>query len=42
VTSQYRDVGWFAEYLAMFGADVVVLEPPDLREAVIARLKGAL
>jgi proteasome accessory factor B len=42
VTSRYREVGWFADYLAMFGADVVVLDPPDLREAVIARLKGAL
>jgi proteasome accessory factor B len=42
VTSTYRDVGWFAEYLAWFGADVVVLDPPDLREAVITRLKGAL
>jgi proteasome accessory factor B len=42
VTSRYRDVGWFADNLAWFGADVVVLEPPDLREAVIARLKGAL
>ena len=29
-------------YIASFGADVVVLEPADLREAVIRRLKGAL
>jgi proteasome accessory factor B len=42
VTTRYGDVGWFADYAASFGADVVVLEPPDLREAVIARLKGAL
>jgi proteasome accessory factor B len=42
VTSRYRDVSWFADYLASFGPDVIVLEPPDLREAVIARLKGAL
>ncbi|HXL94138.1 MAG TPA: WYL domain-containing protein [Streptosporangiaceae bacterium] len=42
VTSRFRDVGWFAEHLAWFGSDVIVLDPPDLREAVIARLKGAL
>jgi proteasome accessory factor B len=42
LTLRYREVGWFAEYLAWFGQDVVVLGPPDLREAVIARLKGAL
>jgi predicted DNA-binding transcriptional regulator YafY len=42
VTTRYGDVGWFAEYAASFGPDVVVLDPPDLREAVIARLKGVL
>jgi proteasome accessory factor B len=42
VTSSYGDVGWFAEYIAWFGPDVVVVDPPDLREAVIARLKGVL
>src|SRR5262249_53711526 len=36
------DVGWYGEHLASFGADVVALQPTDLREAVIARLKGAL
>ena len=35
-------MAWFAEHLASFGADVVVLEPADLREAVITQLKGAL
>ena len=30
------------EYLASFGPDLVVLDPPDLRESVIRRLKGAL
>ena len=34
--------GWFADYAAWFGPDAVVLDPPDLREAVIRRLKGAL
>ena len=42
VTTQYGDVAWFADYAASFGPDVVVLDPPDLREAVIARLKGVL
>jgi proteasome accessory factor B len=38
----YNDTGWWSEHLASFGADVVVLEPADLRDAVIVRLKGAL
>jgi proteasome accessory factor B len=38
----YTDSGWWSEHLASFGADVVVLEPADLREAVIGRLKGVL
>jgi proteasome accessory factor B len=42
VTVSFADVPWYADYLAEFGPDVVVLEPPDLREAVISRLKGVL
>ncbi len=42
VTTRFGDLGWFADYAASFGPDVVVLDPPDLREAVIRRLKGAL
>jgi proteasome accessory factor B len=42
VTTHFTDVGWFADYAAWFGPDVVVLDPPDLREAVIRRLKGVL
>jgi len=42
VTTRFADVGWFADYAAWFGPDVVVLDPPDLRDAVIARLKGVL
>jgi proteasome accessory factor B len=42
VTIAYSDPDWYAGYLAWFGADVAVLDPPDLREAVIRRLKGAL
>jgi proteasome accessory factor B len=42
VTTRFGDVGTFADYAAWFGPDVVVLDPPDLRDAVIRRLKGAL
>ena len=42
VTVSFADVPWYADHLASFGPDVVVLEPPDLREAVIRRLKGVL
>jgi proteasome accessory factor B len=42
VTTRFADVGWFADYAASFGPDVIVLDPPDLREAVIRRLKGVL
>jgi len=42
VTSRFTDLKWFAEYVAWFGADAVVIEPPDLRDEVIARLKGAM
>jgi proteasome accessory factor B len=42
VTTRFADVASFAGYAASFGPDVVALDPPDLREAVIARLKGVL
>jgi proteasome accessory factor B len=38
----YTDTAWASEHYASFGADVVVLEPSDLRDAVIGRLKGVL
>ncbi len=41
-TSRFTDVKWFAQYVASFGTDAVVVEPPDLRDEVIATLKGAL
>jgi proteasome accessory factor B len=41
VEAPFSDTGWHADYIASFGADVVVVEPVDLREAVIRRLKGA-
>jgi proteasome accessory factor B len=42
VEVSYTETGWWSEHIASFGADVVVLEPTDLRDAVIGRLKGAL
>jgi proteasome accessory factor B len=42
LTVSFADAGWYADYLAGFGPDVVVIDPPDLREAVIRRLKGVL
>jgi len=42
VRTRFSDAGWYADYIAMFGADVVVVEPVDLREAVIRKLKGVL
>ena len=42
ITIAYSEPYWYAGYLASFGPDVVVIDPPDLRDAVIRRLKGAL
>jgi predicted DNA-binding transcriptional regulator YafY len=41
VATPYADTGELAEYAASFGPNVVVLDPPDLRAAVIAKLKVA-
>jgi proteasome accessory factor B len=38
----YSDTAWWSEHVASFGADVIVVEPTDLRDAVIGRLKGVL
>jgi proteasome accessory factor B len=40
IQASFHDIGWYADYLASFGADVIAVDPPDLREAVIRRLKG--
>jgi predicted DNA-binding transcriptional regulator YafY len=42
VATPFTDIGALAEYAASFGRDVVVLDPPELREAVIAKLKAAV
>ncbi|WP_433338504.1 helix-turn-helix transcriptional regulator [Spirillospora sp. CA-294931] len=41
-TLTFRDVDRFAPYLARFADDVIVIDPPDLREAVIQQLKSVL
>ncbi|MBB2899516.1 putative DNA-binding transcriptional regulator YafY [Kineococcus radiotolerans] len=41
VVVDVSDVEMSADELAAYGADVVVLEPPELREAVLRRLRGA-
>ena len=38
----HPDADWYAGYLASYGPDVVVLDPPDLRDAVIGHLRGVL
>ncbi|MFC4062167.1 helix-turn-helix transcriptional regulator [Planomonospora corallina] len=38
----FTDPEWLAGWVAGFAADAEVLGPPDAREAVICRLKGAL
>jgi proteasome accessory factor B len=42
LTIDYSDPESYAGYLAGFGQDVVVLDPPELRDAVIRQLKGSL
>ena len=42
VELNFTEAGWWSEHVASFGADVIVLEPSDLRDAVIGRLKGVL
>jgi proteasome accessory factor B len=39
VQVSFHDIA-YSDYLASFGADVIAVDPPDLREAVIRRLKG--
>jgi proteasome accessory factor B len=42
VELRFSEADWLAGYLASFGPDVLVEGPPDLREAVIARLKAVV
>jgi len=39
VTLRYGEPEWFAAWLVGYGADVVVLDPPEVRDAVVARLR---
>jgi proteasome accessory factor B len=38
----FTEIDWFAQHLARFADDVLVVDPPDLREAVIHQLKAVL
>jgi proteasome accessory factor B len=40
VEVSFHEVDRLGDYLASFGPDVIAIDPPDLREAVIGRLKG--
>ena len=42
LTVPYADVEGLAAWVAGFGADVVVLDPPELRDAVVRRFEGVL
>jgi proteasome accessory factor B len=42
VSLPFSGIGWFSDHIASFGADVVAIEPADLRDAVMGRLKGVL
>ena len=42
VDIDHHDLEAFAEELAGYGADVVVEQPPELVDAVVRRLRGAL
>jgi proteasome accessory factor B len=42
VELSYSDAGGFARWLVGYGSDVEVLEPPEVREAVVAHLRGML
>jgi proteasome accessory factor B len=42
VRVSYPGQDWYVEYLASYGPDVVVLDPPDLRAALIKHLEGVL
>jgi proteasome accessory factor B len=39
LTLRFAEPEWFAAWLVGYGADVVVLDPPEVRDAVVARLK---
>jgi proteasome accessory factor B len=39
LTLRYADPEWFAAWLVGYGADVVVLDPPEVRDAAVARLR---
>src|SRR5213076_2632433 len=42
VVLRFAESGWFAAWLVGYGSDVVVLDPPEVRDEVVARLRGLL
>jgi predicted DNA-binding transcriptional regulator YafY len=42
LTVPYGDLEVLAEEVAGFGADVEALDPPELRQAVVRRLRGVV
>ncbi|GAA0725695.1 WYL domain-containing protein [Dactylosporangium roseum] len=40
LTLRFADVDFFAGWLVGYGADVVVLDPPEIRDAVVQRLRA--
>jgi proteasome accessory factor B len=39
LTLRYAEPDWFAAWLVGYGSDVVVLDPPEVRDAAVARLR---
>jgi len=39
VVLRFAESGWFAAWLVGYGSDVVVLDPPEVRDEVVARLR---
>ncbi len=39
LTLRFAEPEWFAAWLVGYGADIVVLDPPEVRDAVVARLR---
>ena len=42
LTVQFSDPEWLADQIAGYGADAVVIDPPEAREAVIRRLQAVV
>jgi proteasome accessory factor B len=36
---RYAEPEWFASWLVQFGADIVVLDPPEVRDPLVQQLR---